>query len=51
LINDSWKEYCFQFLISSSLKDFNVNVKTCHLKKWEKKQLIGKMKQRMRVLE
>jgi len=46
-----WKENCFTFLWYSSLKDFRVNLKACHLQKYEKKQLIGRMKQRMRVLE
>jgi len=46
-----WKYHVFHFLISSQVKDFRVNLNACKLKKYEKKQLIGKMKQRMRVLE
>ena len=46
-----WKEYVFHFLISSKVKDFRVNVRSCHLKKYEKKQLIGKMKYLVRHLE
>jgi len=37
-------------LIYSRLKDFNVNLRSCHLKKFEKEQLIIKMKQRILVL-
>ena len=46
-----WKENCFEFLIACALKDFNVNLRACHLKKFEKKQLIGKMKNITRRLE
>ena len=46
-----WKDNVFHFLISSKVKDFRVNVRTCHLKKYEKKQLIGKMKYIRRQLE
>ena len=46
-----WKEYVFHFLISSNVKDFRVNLNACKLKKYEKKQLIGKMKYMTRQLE
>ena len=46
-----WKEYVFQFLISSKIKDFRVNLNACKLKKYEKKQLIGRIKNKVRVLE
>jgi len=46
-----WKQYVFHFLINSKVKDFRVNLNACKLKKYEKKQLIGKMKQRGRILE
>ena len=45
-----WKQHVFHFLISSKVKDFRVNLNACKLKKYEKKQLIGKMKLRVRVL-
>ena len=45
-----WKDNIFHFLIASKISDFRVNLNSCHLKKWEKKQLIGRMKQRIRVL-
>jgi len=45
-----WKENCFDFLISCALKDFNVNLKACKLKNWEKKQFIGRLKNRVQVL-
>ena len=34
----------------ASLKDFRINLKACKLKKWEIKQLIGKMKNNVGVL-
>ena len=46
-----WKKHVFHFLISSKVKDFRVNLKACKLKKYEKKQLIGKMKYMARQLE
>ena len=46
-----WKDNVFHFLIDSKVKDFRVNLRTCHLKKYEKKQLIGKMKYMVRHLE
>ena len=46
-----WKEYVFHFLISSKVKDFRVNLNACKLKKYEKKQLIGRMKYMVRHLE
>jgi len=48
---EKWKESCFKFLISSALKDFRINLKSCHLKKWEKKQLIGRLRLKSKVLE
>ena len=39
-----WKNHVFHFLINSKVKDFRVNLNACKLKKYEKKQLIGKMK-------
>jgi len=33
-----------EFLTTCSLKDFSTNVRACHLKKWEKKKLIGNLK-------
>ena len=38
------------FLTTCSLKDFSKNVHACHLKKWEKKKLIGHFKQLAQVL-
>ena len=46
-----WKEYVFHFLISSNVKDFRVNLNASKLKKYEKKQLMGKMKYLVRQLE
>jgi hypothetical protein len=46
-----WKEYVFHFLINSQVKDFRVNLNACKLKKYEKKQLIGRMKYMVRTLE
>ena len=46
-----WKQHVFHFLISSKLSDFRVNLSACKLKKYEKKQLIGKMKYMARQLE
>jgi len=46
-----WKQYVFHFLISSQVKDFRVNLNACKLKKYEKKQLIGKLKYMARQLE
>jgi len=46
-----WKNHVFHFLISSQVKDFRVNLNACKLKKYEKKQLIGKMKYMVRRLE
>ena len=46
-----WKQYVFHFLISSKVKDFRVNLNACKLQKYEKKQLIGKMKYLARQLE
>jgi len=46
-----WKNHVFHFLISSKVKDFRVNLNACKLKKYEKKQLIGKMKYMARQLE
>ena len=37
--------YYVEFLTTCSLKDFSRNVHACHLKKWEKKKLIGHLKQ------
>ena len=48
---EKWKESCFKFLISSALKDFRTNLNSCHLKKWEKKQLIGRLRSKSKVLE
>jgi len=45
-----WKEFSFRFLTSCKLYDFNVNLNACHLKKWEKKQLIGRLTNYSRVL-
>jgi len=45
-----WKENCFAFLISCALKDFNTNLNACKLKKWEKNQFIGRLKNRAQVL-
>ena len=45
-----WKNHVFHFLISSKVKDFRVNLNACKLQKYEKKQLIARMKQRIRVL-
>jgi len=36
--------YYVEFLTTCSLKDFRINVHACHLKKWEKKKLIGNLK-------
>ena len=33
-----------EFLTTCSLKDFSTNMHACHLKKWEKKKLIGNLK-------
>ena len=46
-----WKYYVFHFLIHSKVKDFRVNLNACKLKKYEKKQLIGKMRYIVRQLE
>ena len=46
-----WKQHVFHFLISSKVKDFRVNLNACKLKKYEKKQLIGKMRYMVRHLE
>ena len=46
-----WKNHVFHFLISSKVKDFRVNLNACKLKKYEKKQLIGKMRYLVRQLE
>ena len=46
-----WKDSVFHFLISSKVKDFRVNLNACKLKKYEKKQLIGKMRYMVRNLE
>ena len=46
-----WKNHVFHFLINSKVKDFRVNLNACKLKKYEKKQLIGKMKYMTRCLE
>ena len=46
-----WKDNVFHFLISSQVKDFRVNLNACKLKKYEKKQLIGKLKYMARQLE
>ena len=45
-----WKDNIFHFLIESKISDFRINLRSCLLQKYEKKQLIGRMKQRMRVL-
>jgi len=45
-----WKEFSFCFLTSCRLKDFRINVNACGLKKWEKKQLIGRLTNFSRVL-
>ena len=45
-----WKDNIFHFLIASKISDFGINLRSCHLQKYEKKQLIGRMKQRIRVL-
>ena len=36
--------YYVEFLTICSLKDFRTNMHACHLKKWEKKKLIGNLK-------
>jgi len=36
--------YYVEFLTTCSLKDFSTNMHACHLKKWEKKKLIGNLK-------
>ena len=46
-----WKHHVFHFLISSKVKDFRVNLSACKLKKYEKKQLVGRMKNMVRQLE
>jgi len=46
-----WKKHVFHFLISSNITDFKVNLNACKLKKYEKKQLIGRMKYIRRQLE
>jgi len=46
-----WKNHVFHFLISSKVKDFRVNLNACKLKKYEKKQLLGKMRYLVRQLE
>jgi hypothetical protein len=46
-----WKEHVFHFLINSKVKDFRVNLNASKLKKYEKKQLIGKMQSMVRHLE
>jgi len=46
-----WKKHVFHFLISSQVKDFRVNLNARKLKKYEKKQLIGKMRYMVRHLE
>ena len=46
-----WKNHVFHFLISSQVKDFRTNLNACKLKKYEKKQLMGKMKYMVRQLE
>ena len=46
-----WKQHVFHFLISSKVKDFRVNLSACKLKKYEKKQLIGRMRYMVRHLE
>jgi len=45
-----WKDNIFHFLIASKISGFRVNLNSCHLQKYEKKQLVGRMKQRIRVL-
>tara|TARA_R100000687_G_C6347928_1_gene117417 strand:- start:72 stop:227 length:156 start_codon:yes stop_codon:yes gene_type:complete len=46
-----WKENCFSFLISCALKDFRINLKACKLKKFELEQFMGRLKQRVRILQ
>ena len=46
-----WKNHVFHFLNSSKVKDFRVNLSACKLKKYEKKQLVGRMKYMVRHLE
>jgi len=45
-----WKEFSFRFLTSCSLYHFKINLNACGLKKWEKKQLIGRLTNFSRVL-
>jgi len=46
-----WKDNIFHFLITSKISDFRINLRSCHLKKFEKKQLVGRMKYMVRHLE
>jgi len=46
-----WKDNIFHFLIASKISDFRINLRSCHLKKYEKKQLVGRMKYMVRHLE
>jgi len=45
-----WKEFSFRFLTSCRLNDFTTNLNACRLKKWEKKQLIGRLLNYSKVL-
>jgi len=47
----SWKEQAFEFLITCAIHDFKINLNACKLRSWQKKQLTGRIKQRLRVLE
>jgi len=42
--------FTFRFLTSCRLNDFTTNLNACHLKKWEKKKLIGRLTNFSRVL-
>jgi len=44
------RAFLVEFLTTCSLKDFSKNVHACHLKKWEKKNLIGHFKQMIQGL-
>jgi len=46
-----WKEQAFEFLITCKISDFKINLNACKLKKWQKKQLTGRIKQRLQVLQ
>jgi len=48
---ENWKQNCFAFLIACRVKDFKINLHACNLKKWEKKQLMGRLRLKSKVLE